>query len=550
MPGPHRWLLAVLLIACEHVPGQHVGASPVFTERAARRASCRGELREAIDAGVGWLCAHQAEDGYWSPEHFMHRDPAADRCDGAGREFHVHGVTALALLAVLAQADEQHAGACRRAADWLVGQLDGETGRLDTDASDAIYSQAIATAALAEAAALFGEARYREAAAKALACIERHRTPGAGFGYTPLVGPNDSSILAWCAAAYASCRHAGIEVASAGFGEALAWLETVTNPDGRVGYQKREEGSARISVEHGRQFPIELVETLTAAALHTRLLAGLAPDDAEAVVAADRLVARPPDFAAPSRDFYYWLHGSTAMSQFDGTAQQKAWNEAVHAALLPNQRAEGSAAGSWDPTGVWGEHGGRVYATAAAVLALSSEHRCGPFRPDDELRASKGLRHLARDWQRGAYGKVASSLDRKGREDLSPADAGLHARVAWLLELAAQRDERRLRTLVAAEAEDVRLVLQALESLADRWQGHELGDRASARFAACRAEPGIEAELAALDAIDGVTAAYEKALRGNPGVRRRMHDKLVKLAEKHAGTKAGQRLLEMAGRLH
>ena len=53
----------------------------------------------------------------------------------------------------------------------------------------------------------------------------------------------------------------------------------------------------------------------------------------------------------------------------------KVWSEALDRALLPAQRREGCEAGSWDPVGVWGSEGGRIFATAMSILILETEYR-------------------------------------------------------------------------------------------------------------------------------------------------------------------------------
>ena len=80
---------------------------------------------------------------------------------------------------------------------------------------------------------------------------------------------------------------------------------------------------------------------------------------------------------AGSVDYYYWLWGTGALHQWGGPYWTE-WKAAVEQALVPNQRRDGNFAGSWDPVGPWGQDGGRIYATAAAALALEAylgEHR-------------------------------------------------------------------------------------------------------------------------------------------------------------------------------
>ncbi len=45
------------------------------------------------------------------------------------------------------------------------------------------------------------------------------------------------------------------------------------------------------------------------------------------------------------------------------------WNQAMQNTLVPRQRTDGEAAGSWDPECIWGGYGGRVYSTAMSACA-------------------------------------------------------------------------------------------------------------------------------------------------------------------------------------
>jgi hypothetical protein len=77
-------------------------------------------------------------------------------------------------------------------------------------------------------------------------------------------------------------------------------------------------------------------------------------------------------------NLYYWYYGTLAMYQLQGSHWSR-WNEALRAALLPSQIQEGPLAGSWDPDGVWGGYGGRVYSTALSALCLEVYYRFLPL---------------------------------------------------------------------------------------------------------------------------------------------------------------------------
>ena len=74
-----------------------------------------------------------------------------------------------------------------------------------------------------------------------------------------------------------------------------------------------------------------------------------------------------------SIDQYYWFWGTRVCIAAGGEPWKK-WNKAIQHALLPsqNRRGSGSRTGSWDPVGVWGPDGGRVYSTALLALTLRS----------------------------------------------------------------------------------------------------------------------------------------------------------------------------------
>ncbi|MCA8974046.1 MAG: hypothetical protein KDC98_04955, partial [Planctomycetes bacterium] len=110
--------------------GRDVVVSPQFSARAERRAAFREpKVTEAIAGGTAWLLGHQDASGCWDCDGFMANDPPGLGCTGAGNPGQDIGVTGLALLALLAQADRVHRDAVRQAADWLVHEQDAASGR-------------------------------------------------------------------------------------------------------------------------------------------------------------------------------------------------------------------------------------------------------------------------------------------------------------------------------------------------------------------------------------------------------------------------------------
>ena len=72
---------------------------------------------------------------------------------------------------------------------------------------------------------------------------------------------------------------------------------------------------------------------------------------------------------------YQWWYGGIA-SFHAGDATWRSWFGKAKSALTRNQERSGCAKGSWDPKGTYERQtGGRVFATALAVLMLEQPYR-------------------------------------------------------------------------------------------------------------------------------------------------------------------------------
>ena len=154
--------------------------------------------------------------------------------------------------------------------------------------------------------------------------------------------------------------------------ERHAWIDEITDPaTGRVGYDVRGSLSARLFADH-EQFPPDRSEAMTAAGLLTRFFLGQDPRQ-EPVLGehGDLLLARAAEWdeSSGSIDMYYWYWGSYAMYQLGGR-YWKIWNKVMKPVAIEHQRRDGDFKGSWDPVGVWGATGGRIYSTAIMALTL------------------------------------------------------------------------------------------------------------------------------------------------------------------------------------
>ena len=364
-------------------PGATSGLTPVAVMGIGRTASPRATLArtdaaaaDAIERGLTWLRDHQDEDGRWDSERFMRHDKGQP-CDGPGSPVNDIGTTGLAMLALaregVAAKDHPNRLAMLKAAHWLVQQQD-KNGLLGQPASQSyVYSHAIGTLGLCAVAAATDSAEAREAAKTALGYLAHHRNPFGVWRYQPRDGDGDTSVTTWCLLAQIAGIELGLEVDRKGLKSAVVWFDAVTDATGQAGYTKRGEGSSR-PVGKQKRFPPAKGEAMTAAGLLCRQALGQQQADWPVLAAAaERLIAKPPawDPESGAVDEYYWFLASEALRHFGGKKRAQ-WNEKLVAALLAGQKKDGAPAGSWDPVGPWGEDGGRICATAFAVLSLQS----------------------------------------------------------------------------------------------------------------------------------------------------------------------------------
>lgn len=345
------------------------------------RFRAQPEHAEAVEAALGWLAAHQSEDGSWSGEGFAERCGVVAACSGAGEPGNQIGLTAASLLAFLAAGNTTAEGpwspVVEKGFRWLLRQQDPETGRMPVFRHDHHYGDALATLAFSEATCFSSSPVLRRAAERGVEYILAARNAHGAWRYEfPPVGPNDTSVSVWMVRALCAARRAGIPVPPEALEGALAWLDEVTDPKtGRVGYEKLGTLAAR--TEKNQHYPPEKGESMTAAGLYCRFLCGQLPSEHPVMHRyADLLLRCLPEWEEEGLgcDMYYWLGGSEAMWQMGGKGW-KVWNAALQRALLGSQQVGGHEAGSWDPIGPWGYVGGRVYATSFCTLALLAARR-------------------------------------------------------------------------------------------------------------------------------------------------------------------------------
>lgn len=338
-----------------------------------------------IDAGLKWLASHQDADGKWDCDGFMKHDAAdSEICNGPGNAVHDVGVTALALLAFLGDGSTMRSGPyqenIKRGVRWLRAQQQ-QNGLFGSNAShDFIYDHAIAAYAMVEAYGLSNYKMLKRSAQQGLNYLESHRNAFSVWRYQPRGNDNDISVTSWAIMAYESGKFFKLQVNPAALKICEAYLDQVSDPTGKHGYTKQGESSSRKPGNHSTRFPVEKGAALSAAGLFCRFFMGQNPKDKPVMkAAADLLRAKPPvwDEKAGSIDHYYWYYASYALFQYGGS-HWKAWQKQLETTVVNNQHRDGDSKnliGSWDPIGVWGDDGGRVYSTAMLTLTLEAYYR-------------------------------------------------------------------------------------------------------------------------------------------------------------------------------
>ena len=326
----------------------------------------------AVRAGLEWLARHQSDDGSWDSSGFSVHC-GADRCPGPGQPDHSIGVTALALLAFLGDGHTTKRGAYReqvsRAVDHLVSLQDPVSGQIGSRTSHFMYCHSLATLALVEAHHLERSVALRPACQRAIDFLHHARDPYGVWRYrAPSNGEHDVSVTGWVLFALLAARDARLQVDGSALKRGMAYLEEMTDRQGRTGY-----------VEPGIPLGFPASESTTAIAAFLRAFdnsrSATKPMQKKAV---GLILDQPPHRNGQSIDLYYWYYASYALWQIGGRSW-KQWEPALVDALLPRQRTKGHVRGSFDPVGCrYGHEGGRVYSTAMSILCLEVFERYAP----------------------------------------------------------------------------------------------------------------------------------------------------------------------------
>ena len=302
------------------------------------------------ESGRCWLARVQEADGRWDSRKWG----ANHNCDAA--------VTGLAVFVFLGHGDSTPR--CKywpnvyKALNWLE-----QNQRSDGSWPGNFYTQGICTMVMSEAWAMTGIPRWRISAQKAVNHCCANQNPHGGWDYNGVnPGKVDTSVTGWVVMALKSAAASNLEVPSEAIDRVKNWLDAAINPDGTTGYSHQPGGTGSSGGN---------TAALTAVATLCREFMDYGRHDQNIRRGIEHVQARGVNLG----NLYHTYYGTLAMFQYGGEHWAD-WRRGFRAPLIARQvRGRGAEFdGSWDTDVTYGQHGGRVYSTAMAVLCLEAEY--------------------------------------------------------------------------------------------------------------------------------------------------------------------------------
>ena len=304
------------------------------------------ELTRAVDKGLAFLAAEQADNGSFGSRRFSE---------------HV-GITGLSCMAFMSAGHQPGRGeyghVVQRGLDFVVANAQ-ETGLIAADASHGpMYGHGFATLFLAEVYGQVGDGRVRDALSKAVRLIVSTQNHEGGWRYHPRPADADISVTICQIMALRAARNAGISVPKEVIDRAIVYVRRCQNDaDGGFRYMLSGGGSA---------FP------RSAAGVASLFYAGVYEDDAitagmqylvREYVGADQQTSR-------GIAHYYYGHYYAVQAAFlAGGGYWDQWFPRIRRDLIEQQQ----------PNGSWNSSHGEAYATAMSLLILQIPNRLMPI---------------------------------------------------------------------------------------------------------------------------------------------------------------------------
>lgn len=354
--APNAALCAAIAALCCAGAAAQDAPRPPDAPPTAENAALENEMTPALDVavqrGLTWLAAAQAEDGSF----------------GQGPRYRRHvGITALACLAFLADGHlpgrGQYGDVVQRGLDFVLANI-AETGLIAADTSHGpMYGHGFAALFLGEiygmtagGATTVESARLHEALIKACRLIVQSQNEEGGWRYNPVPYDADISVTICQIMALRSARNAGIEIPRQTIDRAVDYVRRCQNEDGGFKYQ----------LTSGRSAPPR-----SAAGVASLYYAGIYQDDAidRGIDYLFREWLPGPERRNPAHYFYGHYYAVQAMYLAGGEDWARWW-PAIRDELIESQSADGS----WTDSTA-----GDAYGTAMALIIMQMPKRYLPI---------------------------------------------------------------------------------------------------------------------------------------------------------------------------
>jgi hypothetical protein len=323
----------------------------------------------AVERGLRWLMVHQLRNGSWRYD--LKGGQCQGQCQNAGSEQSTTAATAMALLPYLGAGYTHQEGeyqeVMRRGLYYLLGRAKQAPKGADWREGQqaALYSQGLVAIALCEAYAMTKDSALKSPAQQAIDFIVYAQDKRGGGWRYGLGEPGDTTVTGWQIMALKSAQMAGLIVPTPTIGLAKQFLDSVQSEAGaRYGYTTTQPK-----------------RSTTAIGLLMRMYTGWGRERPALYRGIEYLVAWGPS----DSNLYYDFYAAQVLHHWGG-AEWVAWNQKLRDHLIRTQASTRHEAGSWHFQDEHGDHGGRLYSTAMAVLTLEVYYRFLPLYGRHSLR--------------------------------------------------------------------------------------------------------------------------------------------------------------------